>query len=84
MAILLQIQKSDAKLGTPPELVAAVTSLSILLLAVLPKVYALVLAFGTCGLTLIWTWRMVLDPATRLRLTRAMVGWWNPRPAEQY
>jgi O-antigen/teichoic acid export membrane protein len=84
MAILLRTQKKDGTLNTPPELVAAIVSLSILLLAVLPKVDAVLLASGICGLTFIWTWRMVLDPATRLQVIRAMVGWWNPRPAEQY
>jgi hypothetical protein len=84
MAILLRIQRNDGTLGTPPELVAAIVSLSILLLAVVPKLDAILLASGICGLTFIWTWRMVLDPAARVQVIRALVGWWNPRPAEQY
>jgi len=81
MAVLLRLQRRGDTSGTPPELVAAVVSLGILVLAFLPKANALPIAVVICCLTLLWTWRMLLDAPTRLRVVRLMLRREDPRPA---
>jgi O-antigen/teichoic acid export membrane protein len=81
MAVLLRIQRRGGTLGASPELVAAIVSLSILMLAVLPIGEAVLMAAIICVLTWVWSWRMLLDAPLRLRVVRVMLGRGDPRPA---
>jgi O-antigen/teichoic acid export membrane protein len=81
MAVLLRLQKRDTMVGMPPEFVAAIVSVSVVILAVLPASKAIVMAAVTCGITWIWAWRMLLDESSRLLLVRVMFGRRDPRPA---
>mgnify|MGYP001229792248 CR=1 FL=1 len=81
MAVLLKFQKRGAVAGMPPEFVAAIVSVSVVVLAVLPTSEAALMAVLTCGVTWIWAWRMLLDEPSRLRVVRVMFGRRDPRPA---
>jgi hypothetical protein len=80
MVVLMRIQRRGDTSGTPPELVAAIVSLSILVLPFLPKADAVPMGGIICCLTLIWTWRMLLDAPTRLRVVRLMLRRQEPGP----
>jgi hypothetical protein len=54
--------------------------LGILALAFVPKAETVPLAAMICCLTLLWTWRMLLDAPTRSRVVRLMRRG-EPRPA---
>jgi len=81
MAVLLKLQKRSDVVGMPPEFVAAMVSVSVVILAVLPASEAVLMAVLTCGITWIWAWRMLLDESSRLRVVRVMFGRRDPRPA---
>jgi len=81
MAVLLKLQKRGGVVGIPPEFVAAIVSVSIVILALLPAGEAAPMAALTCAITWIWAWRMLLDEPSRLRLVRVMFGRRDPRPA---
>jgi O-antigen/teichoic acid export membrane protein len=81
MAVLLRVQRRGDNSGTPPELVAALVSLGILALAFVPKAETVPLAAMICCLTLLWTWRMLLDAPTRSRVVRLVFRRGEPRPA---
>lgn len=80
MVVLLRIQRGERELTMPPELVAAMVSLGILLIAILPSVEAAITATVVCALTWVWTWRALLDPAMRMQLARVLLGRRSPRP----
>jgi O-antigen/teichoic acid export membrane protein len=81
MAILLRLQQRNGTSRTPPELVAVIVSMSILVLAFLPTADAVPMAAVICCLTLIWAWRMLLDAPTRLLVVRLMLRRGEPGPA---
>jgi O-antigen/teichoic acid export membrane protein len=81
MAVLLKLQRRGAVVGMPPELVAAIVSVSVVILALLPASEAVLMAAVTCGMTWIWAWRMLLDKSSRLRVVRVVSGRRDPRPA---
>jgi O-antigen/teichoic acid export membrane protein len=81
MAVLLRIQRRQGDVGTSPELAAAIVSVSVLLLAILPVSEAAPMAAAICGLTWVWTWRAVLDAPIRSQVMRVMLGRRDPRPA---
>lgn len=72
MVALLHVHKRGVKFAIPPELAAAIVSLCILLIAVLPGSRARIFAVILCSLTWLWTWRTLLDPAMRMPLARAI------------
>lgn len=78
MAILLRVHNRREGLAIPPELIAAIISLVLLLIAVLPARQAWIAAAILCSLTWLWTWRTLLDPAMRMPLARAMLGRRDP------
>jgi O-antigen/teichoic acid export membrane protein len=80
MIILLRAQRAQRNFSMPPELVAAIVALGILLIAILPLRDAVVLAVVVCTLTWIWIWRTLLDPAMRMQLARVLLGRRFPRP----
>ena len=80
MVVLLRIQKAR-DFTMPPELMAGVISVGILLIAVIPMWQAATLALVGCGFTWIWIWRTLLDSAMRIRLARAFLGRRSPKPA---
>jgi O-antigen/teichoic acid export membrane protein len=80
MAVLLRIQQRNEASGTPPELVAVVVALCIVMLAFVPPVQEVMGAAVICCLTLLWSWRVLLDAPTRSRLVRFMRRG-EPRPA---
>jgi O-antigen/teichoic acid export membrane protein len=81
MVVLLRIQKGSGGLLIPPELVAAIVSAGILLIAVLPSRNALMVSGVLCTLTWVWTWRMLLDGRMRMRFASALLGRRDPRLA---
>lgn len=81
MVVLLRVQRKGDTLRMPPELVAAIISVSILIVAVLPTSRGALMAVLICGLTWLWTWRVLLDEPTRLHVVRLMFGRRDPRPA---
>jgi O-antigen/teichoic acid export membrane protein len=81
MAVLLRIQRRNEASGPPPELVAAIVSLSIVSLAFLPTGHAVPAAVAICCLTFLWSWRMVLDAPTRGRVVQLMLRREATRPA---
>jgi O-antigen/teichoic acid export membrane protein len=81
MAVLLRLQKRETMVGMPPEFVAAIVSVIVVVLAVLPASEAVLMAAVTCGMTWIWAWRMLLDESSRSLLVRVMFGRRDPRPA---
>ena len=74
MVVLLHVHNRRDGLVTPPEIVAGVVTLCVLLIAVLPNRQAWIVAAILCALTWLWTWRTLLDPTMRLPLARAMFG----------
>jgi O-antigen/teichoic acid export membrane protein len=80
MVVLLRIQKGG-DFTMPAELVAAIVSVGILLIAVIPLWQAAILAFVICGFTWVWIWRILFDSAVRTRLARAFLGRRSPKPA---
>lgn len=79
MAVFLRVQRGDAKFRVPSELMAAVVSISILLLPLLPAGVAPLAAVLICSLAWTWTWRMLLDAPLRVRVVQSLLGQ-NPRP----
>jgi len=65
----------------PPELVAAIVSIGILLIAILPLRDAVIMAVLVSTLTWVWIWRTLLDPTTRIELAKVLLGRRTPKPA---
>jgi len=80
MVVLLRIQKGGRDLAMPRESVAAMISVGILLIAILPSVEGAIAAMVVCALTWVWTWRTLVDPAMRIQLARVLLGRRSPRP----
>jgi len=78
MAVLLHVHDGEGYFAVPPELVAAIISLCILPIAVLPTRQAGILAAIICVLTWLWTWRTLLNPAMRVPLARMIFGVRDP------
>jgi O-antigen/teichoic acid export membrane protein len=78
MAVLLHLHDHKGSFSMPPELLAAVISLGILPIIVLPPLRGGILAAVICVLTWIWTWRTVLDPALRASLARMIFNQRSP------
>ena len=81
MVVLSRIRGRDKASGVAPELVAGIISVSVLIVAILPTSQAALMAGLICGLTWLWTWRVLLDEPTRLHVVRWMFGRRDPRPA---
>ena len=64
----------------PPEMVAAIVPVTILLIAILPLREAAMMAAIVCALTWIWTWRRLLGPTTRMQFAKVLLGRRDPRP----
>jgi O-antigen/teichoic acid export membrane protein len=79
MVLLLRIQRGHS-FTIPPELAAAIVSVGILLVAVLPLRPAAMTAAIVCVLTWAWTWQALLDPTVRTQLLRLLLGRRHPRP----
>ena len=79
MAVLLRVQRGDVKFRVPPELMAAVVSVSILLVPLLPAGGGVLVAVLICGLAWTWTWRMLLDAPLRTHVMQALQSH-IPRP----
>ncbi len=74
MVVLLRIQRGGRGFSIPPELVAALVSVGILLIASLPLGEAAMTAVLVCALAWAWTWRTLLDPAVRTQLAIVLLG----------
>jgi O-antigen/teichoic acid export membrane protein len=74
MVVLLQVHKRGWVLAAPPEIMAVLVSLCVLMIAVLPAGQAGTAAVIICLLTWLWTWRTLLDPAMRMPLVRMLRG----------
>jgi O-antigen/teichoic acid export membrane protein len=81
MTVLLRIQQRNEASGAPPELLAAVVAVCIVMLAFVPTLQAAVGAAVICCITLLWSWRMVLDAPTRGRVVQLMLRREATRPA---
>jgi O-antigen/teichoic acid export membrane protein len=81
MVLLLRAQRADHRFSMPPELVAAIISIGILLIAILPLLDAVIMAVLVSTLTWVWIWRTLLDPTMRIQLARVLLGRRNPKPA---
>jgi O-antigen/teichoic acid export membrane protein len=81
MVILLRAQRADHRFSMPSELVAAIVSIGILLIAILPLRSAVIMAVLVSALTWIWIWRTLLDPTMRIQLARVLLGRRTPKPA---
>jgi O-antigen/teichoic acid export membrane protein len=74
MAVLLHVHNRDRRVAIPPELAAAVISVCILPIAVLPRFQAGIMAVTLCVLTWFWTWRTLVDSAMRVPLARMILN----------
>jgi O-antigen/teichoic acid export membrane protein len=74
MAFLLRVQRRDGKFRAPAELAAAVVSVCILVIPLLPVGTRVMVAVLICSLTWVWTWRMLLDAPLRMQLVRALAS----------
>jgi O-antigen/teichoic acid export membrane protein len=80
MVLLLRTQKASREFSVPPELVAAIDSVAILLIAMLPLRAAVITAVLMSTLTWVWIWRTMLDPPMRIQITRLLFGRRAARP----
>jgi O-antigen/teichoic acid export membrane protein len=80
MVLLLRTQKVSHVFSMPPELVAAIDSVAILLIAMLPLRAAVITAILMSTLTWVWIWRTMLDPPMRIQITRLLFGRRAARP----
>jgi len=80
MVVLLRTQREERTLTMPPEMVAAIVPVTILLIAILPLREAAMMAAIVCALTWIWTWRRLLGPTTRMQFAKVLLGRRDPRP----
>ena len=81
MVLLLRTHGAGHGFSTPPELVAAIASVGILSIAVLPLREAVIVAVLVSVLTWVWIWRTLLDPTMRIQLARVLLGRRTPKPA---
>ena len=80
MVLLLRARTAVCRFSMPPELVAAVVSLGILFIAILPLPGAVIMAVLVSTLTWVWSWRTMLDSAMRIQIARVLLGRRTPRP----
>jgi O-antigen/teichoic acid export membrane protein len=80
MVLLLRAQRASRGFSTPPELVAAIDSVCILFIAILPLREAVITAVLVSTLTWVWIWRTMLDPPMRIQITRLLLGRRTPGP----
>jgi O-antigen/teichoic acid export membrane protein len=81
MVLLLRTQRVGHRFSMPPELVAAIISISILSIAILPLRDAVIVAVLVSTLTWVWIWRTLLDPTMRIQLAKVLLGRRTPKPA---
>jgi hypothetical protein len=79
MVALLRTQRKEQVLF-PPEIVAAIVPITILLIAILPFREAVTMAAIVCVLTWMWSWRRLIGPVARMHLARVLLGSRDPRP----
>jgi O-antigen/teichoic acid export membrane protein len=80
MVLLLRAHRKGHGFSMPPELVAAIVSVGILLIAILPLRDALIMAVLVSTLTWVWIWRTMFDPPMRIQLARVLLGRRTARP----
>ena len=81
MVLLLQTHGAGLGFSTPPELVAAIATLGILSVAILPLPEAVIVAVLVSVLTWVWSWRTLLNPTMRIQLARLLLGRRTAKPA---
>jgi len=81
LCMVLLLRGVGDRLSIPPELVAAIVSIGILLIAILPLRDAVIMAVFVSTLSWVWIWRTLLDPTTRIQLAKVLLGRRTPKPA---
>jgi O-antigen/teichoic acid export membrane protein len=82
MVVLLQFHKEGIDFSPPPEGIAVLVTLCILLIAVVPIRTAAITAALLCSATWLWTWRTLFDPTMRGPLVRMIFGARRPLAVE--
>ena len=75
MVILLHLQKAGSGFSIPRELAAVIVSLGALLITTLATPKAAVIAAILCVSAWVWTWGTLVDPETKMQLSRLLRSW---------
>lgn len=74
MVFLLKVHERTRGLLVTPELAAILIAILVLLIAVLRPANTILIGTAVCGLTWLWTWRMLLEPEIRTRVASAVTS----------